>query len=103
MSSKSALTSDTHRIGAPTSLKVEMKGNNARSMAGESAPPDPAKSFMTFKKLRITGPGAVPYQLGQPMHVYDANVLLGTLDPVPVGNAGTEIHIEHFQPTRVDG
>ena len=70
-------------------------------MAGESAPPDPAKSFMTFKKLRITGPGAVPYQLGQPMHVYDANVLLGTLDPVPVGNAGTEIHIEHFQPTRV--
>jgi len=51
--------------------------------------------------LAITGPGAVPYQLGQPMHVYDANVLLGTLDPVPVGNAGTEIHIEHFQPTRV--
>lgn len=56
---------------------------------------------MTFKKLRITGPGAVPYQLGQPMHVYDANVLLGTLDPVPVSKAGTEIHIEHFRPTRV--
>ncbi|MDN8614315.1 hypothetical protein [Variovorax ginsengisoli] len=56
---------------------------------------------MTFKKLRITGPGAAPYQLGQPMHVYDANVLLGTLDPVPVSNGGTEIHIEHFQPTRV--
>lgn len=56
---------------------------------------------MTFKKLRITGPGAAPYQLGQPMHVYDANVLLGTLDPVPVSNSGTEIHIEHFQPTRV--
>lgn len=56
---------------------------------------------MTFKKLRITGPGAVPYQLGEPMHVYDASVLLGTLDPVPVGSSGTEIHIEHFQPTRV--
>lgn len=56
---------------------------------------------MTFKKLRITGPGAAPYQLGQPMYVYDASVLLGTLDPVPVGNAGTEIHIEHFTPTRV--
>jgi len=61
----------------------------------------PAKSFMTFKKLRITGPGAAPYQLGEPMLVYDANVLLGTLDPVPVSSDGTAIHIEHFEPTRV--
>ncbi|MDM0018890.1 hypothetical protein [Variovorax saccharolyticus] len=56
---------------------------------------------MTFKKLRITGPGAAPYQLGEPMLVHDANVLLGTLDPVPVSSDGTEIHIEHFEPTRV--
>lgn len=56
---------------------------------------------MTFRKLRITGPGAVPYQLGQAMHVYDANVLLGTLDPVQVRAAGAEIHVEHFEPTRV--
>ncbi|MDM0014397.1 hypothetical protein QTH87_18295 [Variovorax sp. J22P168] len=56
---------------------------------------------MTFKKLRITGPGAVPYQLGMPMHVHDANVLLGTLDPVPVSNSGTQIHVQHFVPTRV--
>lgn len=56
---------------------------------------------MTFKKLRITGPGAVPYQLGQPMYVYDANVLLGTLSPVPVSQSGTQIHIEHFEPSRV--
>jgi hypothetical protein len=56
---------------------------------------------MTFKKLRITGPQATPYQLGQPMHVYDGNILLAVLDPVPVRNAGTEIHIEAFRPTRV--
>jgi hypothetical protein len=56
---------------------------------------------MTFKKLRITGPQAIPYQLGQPMHVYDGNILLAVLDPVPVRNAGTEIHIEAFRPTRV--
>ena len=61
----------------------------------------PATSSMTFKKLRITGPGAAPYQLGQAMHVYDANVLLGTLDPVQVRACGAEIHVEHFAPTRV--
>lgn len=58
-------------------------------------------SFMTFKKLRITGPETAPYQLGQSMLVYDAGVLLGTLDPVPVSNSGTVIHVEHFTPTRV--
>jgi sugar (pentulose or hexulose) kinase len=56
---------------------------------------------MTQKKLRITGANGGAYQLGQPMFVHDAGVLLGTLDPVPVGNAGTEIHVEHFTPTRV--
>lgn len=56
---------------------------------------------MTFKKLRITGPEANPYELGLPMHVYDGSVLLGTLDPVPVLNMGTEVHVEAFTPTRV--
>jgi hypothetical protein len=56
---------------------------------------------MTFKKLRITGAGGRAYELGQPMLVHDRDVLLGTLDPVPVRNAGTEIHVEHFVPTRV--
>lgn len=56
---------------------------------------------MTFKKLRITGPEATAYQLGRPMYVYDGSVLLATLDPVPVRNVGTEIHIEAFTPTRV--
>ncbi|MDM0073408.1 hypothetical protein QTH90_03390 [Variovorax sp. J2P1-59] len=56
---------------------------------------------MTFKKLRITGPAAGVYELGQPMHVYDGSVLLATLDPVPLLNMGTEIHVEAFTPTRV--
>jgi hypothetical protein len=56
---------------------------------------------MTQKKLRITGADGSAYQLGQPMFVYDAELLLGVLDPIPVGNAGTEIHVEHFTPTRV--
>ena len=56
---------------------------------------------MTFKKLRITGPAASVYELGQPMWVYDGSVLLGTLDPVPLLNMGTELHVESFTPTRV--
>ncbi|RZL86033.1 MAG: hypothetical protein EOP82_31415 [Variovorax sp.] len=35
------------------------------------------------------------------MSVYDDCVLLGTLDPVPVRNMGTEIHVEAFTPTRI--
>jgi hypothetical protein len=56
---------------------------------------------MTFQKLRFTGPGEAPYQLGQPLSVYDGSVLLGTLDPVILRQDGTEIHIEAFAPTRV--
>jgi hypothetical protein len=58
-------------------------------------------AFMSFKKLRILGPGRAPYRLGQAMHVYDGGVLLGTLDPVPLVNGGTELHVGSFSPTRV--
>ena len=35
------------------------------------------------------------------MFVYEANTLLGILDPVPVMNDGTRLHIEAFSPTQV--
>jgi len=53
------------------------------------------------KKLRITGPQASTYQLGQPMSVYAGNLLIVTLDPVRVGNDGTEVHFEEFAPEQV--
>lgn len=56
---------------------------------------------MTFTKLRITGADGTPYEIGQPMRVYDQNTLLATIDPVLLRNAGTEVHLEHFHPTRV--
>jgi hypothetical protein len=56
---------------------------------------------MTFKKLRITGSDGAAYELGQPMHVHDGELLLAVLDPVPVFKAGTEVHIEHFRPSQV--
>ncbi|MDM0110629.1 hypothetical protein QTI66_00625 [Variovorax sp. J22R133] len=55
---------------------------------------------MNDKKLRITGPDATPYTLGQPMHVYDGDLLLGTLDPVPLLKSGTELFVEAFTPAR---
>ncbi|WP_218511850.1 hypothetical protein [Variovorax sp. dw_308] len=54
-----------------------------------------------FRKLRITGPGAQPYALDQPMFVYDRNMLLATLEPVPLLKSGTEIHVESFNPTHL--
>jgi hypothetical protein len=56
---------------------------------------------MNFRKLRITGPGAAPYVLDQPMFVYDRELLLATLEPVPLLKSGTEIHVESFNPTRL--
>lgn len=50
--------------------------------------------------LKITGPESAPYVLGKPIFVYDRDVLLATLDPVPVRKSGTEIHIEAFKPAR---
>jgi hypothetical protein len=55
---------------------------------------------MTPGHLRITGPDAAPYVLGQPMQVYDHDQLLATLDPVPLRNNGTEIHVESFNPAQ---
>lgn len=55
---------------------------------------------MTPGNLKISGPASAPYALGQPMHVYDHDMLLGSLDPVPVRKNGTEIHVEAFKPSR---
>jgi hypothetical protein len=56
---------------------------------------------LTPAKLKIAGPNGVPYALGMPMWVYVQDVLLARLDPVPLLNTGTELHIEAFEPTRV--
>ncbi|MBU1360324.1 MAG: hypothetical protein KKC79_07140 [Gammaproteobacteria bacterium] len=52
---------------------------------------------MSFAKLRITGPRPGPYVLGEPMHLFDGDVQVGTLDPVVVADGGTLVHIEHFR------
>ena len=54
---------------------------------------------MTFERLRITGPDGDRYELGDPMHVHDGSVHLGTLDPVRVSRDGTEVRIERFLPS----
>lgn len=55
---------------------------------------------MSPGKLEIKGPSRSPYVLGQPMYVYDGKQLLATLDPVPLRNNGTELHVEAFNPAR---
>ncbi|MDM0078390.1 hypothetical protein QTH90_28565 [Variovorax sp. J2P1-59] len=55
---------------------------------------------MTFESLRITGRDGKRYELGEPMHVHDGSVHLGTVDPVRVSRDGTEVHIERFLPSR---
>lgn len=54
---------------------------------------------MTFKELRISGPDAAPYVLGEPMHVYDRSIQLGTFDPVDVTRGGSNVHITRFVAT----
>ncbi|MBB3178103.1 hypothetical protein [Variovorax sp. Sphag1AA] len=56
---------------------------------------------MNLRRLQITGPSGLPYRLGGIMNVHDGEVLLGTLDPVPVTSDGSEVHIEHFRPANV--
>lgn len=56
---------------------------------------------MTPGNIRITAPEGEPYQLGQPIWVYSGKLLLAKLDPVPLLSAGTELHIESFEPQRV--
>ena len=57
----------------------------------------------TTEKIRITGKGGVAYVLGTPMCLYDGDVHIGTLDPVPVNKLGTEVHVEHFTPAAIPG
>jgi hypothetical protein len=54
---------------------------------------------MTFDRLRIAGPRGGPCALGEPMHVHDGSVELGTLDPVDVSRDGTEVLIGRFIPS----
>lgn len=54
---------------------------------------------MNYQNIRITGPNAGKYELGQPMLVFDGHTLIATLDPVPLLNMGTEIHVEAFTAT----
>jgi len=57
---------------------------------------------MTLKKFRITAPGGARYRLGDPMLVHDGDLLLCTLDPVPVNDCATAIHVKHFTPPLSD-
>jgi hypothetical protein len=51
---------------------------------------------MSFTQLKITGPDSTPYVLGAPMYLYDADLRIGVVDPVPVSPDGAEVHVEHF-------
>jgi hypothetical protein len=51
---------------------------------------------MTHGFLSMRNPSGEPYSLGQPMHVYDGETLLGILDPLPLQHNGTQVHIEGF-------
>ncbi|MEJ8810449.1 hypothetical protein WKW77_05170 [Variovorax ureilyticus] len=53
---------------------------------------------MNLRRLQITGPFGSPYRLGGVMNILDGEALLGTIDPVPVSNGGSVVHIEHFRP-----
>ncbi|MDM0044354.1 hypothetical protein QTH91_07680 [Variovorax dokdonensis] len=44
----------------------------------------------------MLNPSGEPYSLGQPLHVYDREHLLGILDPLPLLHNGTQVHIEGF-------
>ncbi len=55
---------------------------------------------MTFDPLRITGQGRTALRLGEPMHVYDGEILLGVIDPVRLSRDGSEVRIERFVPSQ---
>ena len=56
---------------------------------------------MESQLIHITGPGGVPYRLGQPMLMFAGRLFLGRVDPVHVSNRGTEVHFGSFAPTSV--
>jgi len=56
---------------------------------------------MKSNELHISGPDAAPYALGEPMHIYDGDVHLGTLDPLHVTHGGTNVHITRVVPTQM--
>jgi hypothetical protein len=65
-----------------------------------AASADNAGKSMNLQRLQITGPSGSPYRLGDAMNIHDGEALLCTLDPVPVSDDRSEVHIEHFRPTR---
>ena len=56
---------------------------------------------MKLNELRIGGRGFAPFALGEPMYVYDGELLLGTLDPVQVTHGGSNVHITRIVPTQL--
>lgn len=54
---------------------------------------------MSPRSLRIAGPGSTPYRFGDPIHVYDGEIHVSTVERVVVRRGGSEIHLEHFAAT----
>jgi len=54
---------------------------------------------MIFKGLRITGPDAKPYVLGETIDVYDGSTHVGRVLSVGVGANGNEVRLEDFLTT----
>ena len=56
---------------------------------------------LTFPELRITGPGAAPYKLGELMYFYDGETPVGTIGAVTVSPGGHEVHLDRFVPSAI--
>lgn len=56
---------------------------------------------MESQLIHITGPGGTPYQLGQPMMMFDGRLFLGRVDPVQLRHGGTNLYFGGFVPTSV--
>jgi hypothetical protein len=56
---------------------------------------------MNSQVIHIAGPGGAPYQLGQPMLMFAGRLFLGRVDPVHLGNRGTEVYFGSFAPTSI--
>lgn len=51
---------------------------------------------MTAVGLRLTGPGGCQYDLGDPIHVFDGQTLIGRVQSVRLSPDGAEVLIENF-------